>query len=345
MKTIVHLLNSSSFSGAENVALNIIKNTQSDEFRNIYIAIKGPIEEILIEKGVEYYLINNMNVKSLKKINSIFKPNIIHAHDYTMSILATVCFKKSKIISHIHNNSPWIKKYCIYSFVFLIFTMRVEKILTVSKSIEEEYVFSRFIHKKIKCIGNPLDNEEIIEKSNEYKYECKHDLIFLGRITAQKNPDMILKIIKSLKLNNPNIDIAIVGNGDQMEQFKNQLIEYNYRNITILDFQKNPYPILKKSKLLCMPSLWEGFGLVAYEALSLGVPVICSGVGGLKNIVDNRCGLLCDQNLEKYVNEISKLLMDKAYYAEKVTAALEKSKELRNIASYTNVIVNLYSSL
>ena len=52
-----------------------------------------------------------------------------------------------------------------------------------------------------------------------------------------------------------------------------------------------------------MPSLWEGFGLAAVEALTLGLPVVCSGAGGLCDIVNDSCGKIC-KTLDEYVSEL-----------------------------------------
>ena len=70
---------------------------------------------------------------------------------------------------------------------------------------------------------------------------------------------------------------------------------------------ENPYPVLNASKIMILPSKWEGYGLVAVESLSLGIPVICSGAGGLKNIVNSSCGKIC-KNKDDYVQEIIELL-------------------------------------
>lgn len=90
------------------------------------------------------------------------------------------------------------------------------------------------------------------------------------------------------------ISIAVVGKGDMFEWFENQVKTYHLQeNIDLYGFLENPYPILNASKIMILPSKWEGYGLVAVEALSLGVPVVCSGAGGLKNIVNDRCGKIC----------------------------------------------------
>lgn len=347
MTTILHLLASDRYSGAENVAIGIIQEMNKDKaFHNIYVSKKGPIKKILEEKKVDYWLMDKISIKELCKLNQKYHPKIIHAHDYTMSILATLCFPKAKIISHLHNNSPWIKKYGLYSFMYFLSTVRYSKIFTVSDAIENEYVFSKIIKNKIECIGNPLSVDKILSKANEYHINENYDLIFLGRITKQKNPTMIVQIISNLIKKIPNIKIAIVGSGDKEKNLRAEISSLKLeKNITFYGFQENPYPILKNSKVLCMPSKWEGFGLVAFEALSLGIPVVCSGVGGLKDIVTNECGRICDSKLNNYLIEIVNLLTDNNYYKYKHYQAIKQAGVLDNRYIYYLTVKNRYNEL
>ena len=47
----------------------------------------------------------------LKKAIEKIQPDIIHAHDFTAGILAASLINRIPIINHLHNNSPWLKKY------------------------------------------------------------------------------------------------------------------------------------------------------------------------------------------------------------------------------------------
>lgn len=341
---VLHVLNTGSYSGAENVVITIINNFKS--YKNIeciYLSLNGNIKERLEKENINYYTIEKLSVKNLKKAIKYLKPDIIHAHDYTATIISSLCFPKAKIISHIHNNSPWIKKRGLYSFAFLFSCFFCNKILTVSDSIEKEYVFSKYINKKIKCIGNPVDVNKIKELSNKYTVKEHYDMVYLGRLTEQKNPELLIKIIENLVIKVPNIKVAIIGEGDMFLKVKKILENKSLmNNVKMFGFLENPYPILKNSKLLCLPSKWEGYGLVAVEGLSLGLPVVCSGVGGLKNIVNEKCGMICGNNIEKYVSEIFKLISDVKYYNEKSIHALKRSKQLFNIDEYIDFIYKLY---
>ena len=99
--------------------------------------------------------------------------------------------------------------------------------------------------------------------------------------------------------------------------------------------------MLFRSKIVVMPSKFEGFGLVAYEAMCLGVPVIACPVGGLVNIIDNNCGYLCN-DVDDFVSKITTLLTDKDEYNKKVKLSLEKSISLDNYKDYIeNIEKNL----
>lgn len=338
---IMHLLNSNRYSGAENVVLQIIRNSP-ESIEAYYVSPRGEIEETLRREGINYLLIDKLSVHTIKESIKKIKPDIIHAHDYTASILSSMCFSNAKIISHLHNNAPWIKKICTYSVAYGLSTIVYSKILTVSDSIENEYVFSKFIRKKIQCIGNPINLHTIIEKSEEYKVEQTYDMVFIGRLTEAKNPEMLVEIIKKLIDLKKGIKIAIVGDGQLYTNVKKKLESYD--NVKMYGFKSNPYPILKNAKVLCLPSKWEGFGLVAVEAMALGVPVVCSGAGGLKDLINDSCGKICN-NSDEYIEEISLLLDNREYYDIKSKAAFCRAKDLDNIDSYMNRVIMCYQSI
>ena len=342
---VLHVLNTGSYSGAENVVITIINNLKSYEnIQCTYLSLNGDIKERLEKENIDYYLVEKLSIKNLKKAIKVLNPDIIHAHDYTATIISSLCFSKAKIISHIHNNSPWIKKRGIYSYVFLFSCLRCKKVFTVSDSIEKEYVFSKYIKNKIDCIGNPIDINKIKKLADAYNINERYDMIFLGRLTEAKNPELLIKIIENLVAKKPSIKIAIVGEGDKFLETKAILENKSLiKNVKMYGFVENPYPILKNSKILCLPSKWEGYGLVAVEALSLGIPVVCSGAGGLKKIVNNRCGRICADKKELYITEINNLLNDSEYFNKKCYEAREYSRKLDNIDKYMKIVYETYS--
>jgi glycosyltransferase involved in cell wall biosynthesis len=343
---IIHVVNSTILSGLEKVAIEII-NSLNDKYDFYYATKDGIIIDVLEEYKIKRIKINKVSIKEIRRITKEYKPSIIHAHDYTASVICGVSFIDSIIISHLHNNSPWIKKiYHPFCYAYLFASFKVKKILTVSDSIEKEYVFSKFIKRKIENIANPLSIKEI--RSKVINIEClkkEYEVCFVGRLTKPKEPQKFIKIIYELKKEFPKIKAIIIGDGELKSECEELIESLNLKNnINMSGYLKNPYQEMAKSKIFCLNSEWEGFGLVAFEALSLGIPCVVSNVGGLVDIVDNECGMLCNNDFD-FINEIKLLLYNNNYYNMKLNSARIKAEKLDNYSRYIKKIIDTYGRI
>ena len=140
------------------------------------------------------------------------------------------------------------------------------------------------------------------------------------------------------------VKAVMIGDGELREIVEEKIQELGLEEIINLKgFLENPYEILQKCKVLCMPSRWEGYGLAAVEALALGVPVVATEVGGLPGIIDESCGKLCDSK-ETFVEEIGSLLSDSELYRKKISGANKRAEELDNIDQYISDMINVYKN-
>lgn len=344
MKKVLFVTNTSSFSGAEKVSLTIIKNLM-DKYQFIYILVgHGNMQEILDKNGIKYITIEKLSVKKMKEIISQEQPDLIHANDFRASFVSSFFAKKVAVISHIHQNPNWLKKVCINSFIFLYTIKKVKKVLTVSNSIIDEFIFSKLVYKKLDTVSNPVSYKEISEKVTEIKpiEDRKYDICYVGRLVSVKRVDRLIDIVNVLSKKNPRIQCVIVGDGNLLNILQEKVKKLELEgNITFCGFQANPYQYMNDSKLFCLTSQWEGYGLVAFEAMALGLPVIASDVGGLKEIIDNNCGYLCDSD-EEFINEIERLLSNVELLKTKSTKSYEKAKKLDNLDSYLTNISLIY---
>lgn len=340
-KKVIFPINSTSYSGLENVAITIIENLKH-KFDFVYVTQDGPIVDVLKERNIDYYIIKKMSVSEIRKCVKELQPDIIHAHDYTASCICALAKIKLPIISHLHNNSPWIKTLHPYSFLYLYSSKNFKRILTVSDSIEKEYIFSKFIKQKINNISNPVSRKQILEKINEND-EKKYDVCFVGRLTEAKNPLKFINIINDVKNVIPNIKAIMIGDGELKEQCEKLVDDLGLKNnIDLLGFKKNPYKYMNQSKVFCLTSEWEGYGLVAFEALTLGLPCIVSPVGGLVDIVDDECGYLVN-NTNEFKDRIIDLICNEDIYKKMSYKALAKSINLENIELYCEKIKEIYN--
>ena len=341
---ILHLLNTNKFSGAENVAISIIKLLDND-VDSTYVSREGEIRNNLNNSGIKFYPVKKLSVSNIKKAIKDIKPDIIHAHDFTASVITAFSTKNIPIISHLHNNPPWIKSINAKTLIYSLSTIKFKKIYVVSPAIIEEYIFKKSAMRKTEVIYNPILTRFIQERSKSAQISVPYDIVFIGRLTEQKNPLRFIKIIKSVKQEFPFLNVAMIGDGELLKTIENKITEYNLgETIKLLGFLDNPYGILKSSKILCITSKWEGFGLVAIEALALGKPVVATNVGGLSSIIIPKVGKLCNTD-EMFVEELTLLLRNGNYYNKKAEHALEYSSMIDNEEKYYGTILNSYKEM
>lgn len=343
-KKVFFIMSTDDFSGAEAVNFSIIENL-SDKYDFYWVSRKGNINNFLAEKNIKWIEINKLSVKEIKRVVKEYEPDILHATDYKASVICSLAGVKIPLIEHLHNNSPWLRKININSFAFLYAGLRANKVLTVSESIENEYIFSKFIKNKIECIDNPISRYKILAKVNQEDYEKIYDICCTARIVSQKNPFKFLDVLYNIKKDIPNVKAIWIGDGELKEKVIERAKKLELEsNIQFIGFQKNPYKYMAKAKVFMLTSDTEGYGLVAFEALTLGLPCVVSDVGGLPKIVDDRCGKLCNDK-EQFSKEIINLLKDNEYYKLKSEEALKKAEKIENIDEYMKKIERIYEVL
>ena len=341
---VVHLLKSNVFSGAESVVFRIMDIFRNSNIQMIYVCRRGPIEEKIKRNDFQYYLLDSFNPLEVAKCIKKIKPHIIHAHDYSAGTLAGL-LAKEHVISHLHSNPTWASTINMKSISYRCASRYFDKILGVSDAVFNNYIFANDIKDRYFTLHNIIDENEVVIKSQrEYRGE-KYDLIYLGRLMNEKQPLEFIRIVNELINRKLNINAVMVGDGDLRTECEKAISDYGLDNhIHLLGYIENPYPILYHSSIVVIPSIFEGFPLVSLEAFVLGKPVVCSGVGGLREIVDLSNGYFA-HTTEEYCNEIEKLLKVKDYYNAKAKSAILKAKEFTNIETYKKSLEIIYNDV
>ena len=112
---------------------------------------------------------------------------------------------------------------------------------------------------------------------------------FFGRFMAQKGFDTIIKAVQLLSregvTHNDIVVVATSGGGFIREEF-DCVMQMNLGDyFRVIDFERNLAPVLKGVDMLLMPSRWEAAGILAMEAMCVGVPVIGTKCIGLREVL------------------------------------------------------------
>jgi glycosyltransferase involved in cell wall biosynthesis len=160
---------------------------------------------------------------------------------------------------------------------------------TLEKSIDRYIALTDFSRGKFISAGYPADKISVkpnfLESDPGVRQQAGDFALYIGRFSPDKGvPTLIDAWSKVPKY----FQLQILGDGRERADLEAQARRQNLTNITFRGFlsRENTLSTLKSARFLVMPSLWyETFGLVIVEAFACGVPVICSQLGAMAEIV------------------------------------------------------------
>ena len=341
---VMHLISTDVFSGAENVAcqiINLFKDNQ--ECIMTYCTVIGKNEEALKCRGINTTELDRFNLKSIKKAYSSFKPNIIQAHDPKATIAAVLTNKKQNIISHIHSNHRYMRKITLKSLIYHFYIEKhITGIIWVSNSAKDEYIFAKNIPKTLPSyvIQNVVNGNQLKSIAKTDKNNYNFDIIFLGRLEDVKDPLRFVKLIEKIK-QHQEIKVAMVGDGSLRSQVEEEIDKLSLnKNIVLFGNQVNPYKILLNSKILVITSKYEGMPMNALEAIACNIPVVSTPVDGLLDIIDRKYLCKTDQDFAEIILKILNREEVRKHYKNKLFAL---DKKLNNTVNFSNSISRLYN--
>ena len=344
---ILHLLPSRTFSGAENVACQIICMMRScSDVEMVYCSVDGPIKQTLDSMNITFAPMKDFSVEEIKRVLKEQKPDIIHAHDMRAAHLASRVCKRGMIVSHVHNNNHNTRRISVKSVAYLWAARKARHIFWVSESAYNGYCFNKVLAKKSSVLYNIIDVEALYDKMSTDANSYTYDVAYLGRLCYPKNPERLLRVIAKAREKKPDIKVAIIGDGVLMQESRTLAGELGLLDgcVDFLGFQSNPLKILHDSKVMIMTSRYEGLPMVALEALALGVPIVSTPTDGLKEIINNGENGFLSDNDEELAAKIVELLTNEPLRQNLSDNAKEQTKRINNISLYKGKLLEAYKN-
>ena len=174
-----------------------------------------------------------------------------------------------------------------------------EYVTAVSQSLKEDTERLFDITTKIKVIPNFIDIDKIKFRTVpcEKGQIAPDDQLIITHISNFRPLKRVIDVLKTFKIVNEqlNVKLLMVGDGPEKERAMRYCKSHNMEDAVLFLGKSNQIDeILCFSDLFLLPSEQESFGLAALEAMVNGVPVICSNVGGLPEVIENGVsGFLC----------------------------------------------------
>ncbi len=118
-------------------------------------------------------------------------------------------------------------------------------------------------------------------------------LISLGRLSPEKNHELLLEMFSSFRRTHPSAELMILGQGLREGPLKSMAVELGLaESVHFMGFVANPMKTVESSDLFVLTSMHEGQPMVLFEAMALGVPIVCTPVPGSAEAVEMGRGIV-----------------------------------------------------
>jgi glycosyltransferase involved in cell wall biosynthesis len=230
--------------------------------------------------------------------------------------------------------------------------------LSICKELDMLHVFSQKLKdfwvrkgvnpKKILVLPNGVDPAFYTPGPSQFSsfHQIKTGILFIGRFTLQKNPEILLKTF--LHLNPPqNTKLILVGGGD-LE--KNLLKKYADPRIIFTGLVTDEHmkrDIIRSAQIFVLPSLFEGMSLALLEAMATGLACITTDSGGCVEILDDTGFIIPVTKItEDLPKQLKRLIANKRLTASLGARARQRViKEYNQERNFTQLIKTFTSTI
>ncbi|GHD12685.1 hypothetical protein GCM10016234_17370 [Tianweitania populi] len=204
----------------------------------------------------------------------------------------------------------------------------VDRVITVSEAAAASYRDAGLSHDKIVAVRNGIDKRKSDRARDELRGELGIEpdavlLLTVARFTPQKGHAVLLDAMRMLvdRVAMP-YQLLLVGDGPERETIEAQVDELGLRDrVRFLGERRDVADLLCAADLVILPSLFEGLPLVVLEAMSAGVPVVATRIGGTTEALGEDHAWLAEPG-------------DVASLADCLTDALEDAAKRKAIAGH-----------
>ncbi|MFC1616058.1 glycosyltransferase family 4 protein [Patescibacteria group bacterium] len=298
----------------------LIQNLLKIDYKNNYSFIhlnenkffKGTKNFVITRKKIpgygtyrKFFLIPNL----LKKLNPDIVIETMHIGPFRTS-------KNSKRAVIIHDLTPilfpefHIKRSTIIHKLFLRRVIKnADLIICPSENTKKDILNYQETKANIEIVPPGIDKPNNTKLPSMF---AKPYLLFLGTIEPRKNLGILIDAFRALK-KEQQIPHRLILAGEIGWKSKKIIKKANHKHIHLTGYvnQKEKNSLLQNANIFIYPSFYEGFGIPPMEALSYGIPTICSTGGSLNEIFSDHCLMFEPNDKKTLKKQILKLIKNK----------------------------------
>lgn len=235
-----------------------------------------------------------------KAVKKVGKPDVVHAHFYSIAAIASIIKKKEKVPFFITEHSSKLNKdAALISELDKQLAVKAysnaDVVIAVSKSLSRNLKNNFGIDCSV--INNIVDTTFF----PYLEYDNNQGFVFLsvGNLVPVKGFDILIKAFHKAFPNENDVFLYIAGDGVERNHLQDVINQYNIDDRVKLLGQKPRHELsflMRKTNVFVLASQSETFGVVYIEAMASGRPVIATCCGGPEDFVNEKNGVLVPVN-------------------------------------------------
>ncbi len=305
--TILHLVSSSAFLGAERVVCELASSADSKYAVKIGLlgspkSVFESFKKILEVTSVELIYIacdGKISLTSIKTIINTIKSNdvnILHSHGYKSDCYAYLsCLFSSMSIKLIATNHTWkLRNFSdqLYKYIDKTILKAFDAIAAVSEEVKEEMVRLGITGNRITIIYNgiSLDGYDISDRSSVRRGMgiAEHELVVgcVASLTTEKAHGDLLRAFAFLYAKIPHARLVLIGDGPERSQLSVLSESLGISNRVIFTGQRSDVKSLYAVfDFFALVSYAEGLPMAMLESMAASLPVVVSSVGAIPQVI------------------------------------------------------------
>jgi len=356
--------------GAEIQLQRLIPHLQARGFNVSVVTRKEKnLKSFEVVDGVSIYRVPSPGPKLLAgaiftllatRLLSRLRPDIIHAHEIlapTSAAFLTKYFHGWPFITTIHRGGVRgdiykIKRRLFGMRRFNVLLQKVDAFIVISREIDDELAELNVPFEKRIFIPNGVDTEVFAPPSSDQKTQLREQLlipfhatviVYLGRLVAEKRVDHLLRIWPQIKTAFPETLLLIIGTGSEETLLQGLAGD----GVRFTGQIRDSVRYLKAADLYISPSSTEGLSLSLLEALSCGLPVLATSVGGARDVIQHNVNgyLIPPEDLSSLKNGLLTLLGDEALRTKLGQGGRQRIISDYSLDSVADKLSDLYTGL
>lgn len=172
-----------------------------------------------------------------------------------------------------------------------------------------EFFRSRGVATRFHVVSGAIDTRQFMPS----EAAPTTDVVFVGRLAQIKRVDVLLRAMRLVADELPNVRLTIVGDGELRSALESLASELRIDgNVTFAGARSDIGDILRQARLFVLTSDSEGLALSLMEAMTCGLPAVVSDVGDLGELVREGVNghLVPPRDVERFAARITELLRD-----------------------------------